>query len=104
MLISPTRSSALPPASASGKAMGWPLLKPWDSTSVMIMPMPIESTIVLLMSTSPRLAITFWKSGAETRLSTIEEATPASAPSSRLLPVRPRTTQMMYMEKTTTWG
>ena len=46
--------AALLAESASGKAMGRPLLKVWDSTSVMIMPMPMESTMVLLMSTSPR--------------------------------------------------
>ena len=70
----------------------------------MIMPMPMERTMVLLMSTSPRFFITFWKSGAETRLITIEEATPARMPRTRLFPVAFSTTQVMYMEKTTTCG
>ncbi len=60
--------------------------------------------MVLLMSTSPRFFITFWKSGAEARLRRMEEAIAARAPRRRLFPVIRRTTQVIYMEKTTTWG
>ena len=103
-LIRPTRMSGSSLARLSGNAMARPWLKEWDSTSVMIIPIPIERTIVLLMSTSPLFAMTFWNRGADTRLSATEEATPASMPSTKLSPVSRRTTQAMYMENTTTWG
>ena len=55
-------------AQAVGKRDRQPLSKVWESTSVMIIPIPMERTIVLLMSTSPLFTITFWNSGAETML------------------------------------
>ena len=76
-LIRPTRKSGASLDRLSGNAIARPWLKECDRTSVMIIPMPMERTMVLLMSTSPRLAMTFWNSGAETRLSATEETTPA---------------------------
>ena len=103
-LISPIRRMGASLESVSGNAIGNPWLKLWDRTSVMIIPIPIERTIVLLMSTSPRFFITFWNNGAEMRLMRTEETIPARIPRSRLSPVARRTTQTMYMENTTTCG
>ena len=61
-------------------------------------------TMVALISTWSRLAITFWNRGADTRLIPTEVSTPASTPRTRLFPVAPSTSHVTYMENTTTWG
>ena len=54
------------------------MLKPCDSTSVMIMPMPMDTTMVELMSTSSRFFMIFWNRGAVARLMATEAPTEAS--------------------------
>ena len=103
-LISPSRTMGVMLERLSGNATGRPSLKEWESTSVMIIPIPMERTMVALMSTSPLLDMTFWNRGAEARFRTMEEATPAAIPRTRLFPVSWSTLHVMYMENTTTWG
>jgi len=86
-LISPKRNRATSPTSCLGKEIGRPLLKPCESTSVMIMPMPMDTTIVELMSTSSRFFMIFWNRGAEARLMATEAPTAASTARGMELPV-----------------
>ncbi len=59
MLIRPRRAIGLSPARLSGNATGSPSLNVWESTSVMIIPMPMDRTMVALMSTWDRFSMTF---------------------------------------------
>ena len=104
MLMNPLFTMDVLEDSDSGKEIGSPWLKVCESTSVRIIPIPMESTIVALMSTDPRFCITFWNSGAERRFRPTEDSTPARIPSARLFPVACSTTHVMYIENTTTCG
>ena len=103
-LIRPMRKRGSPPDMEGGKAMGRPLLNPWESTSVMIMPMPKDKTMVVLISTSSRFFMILENSGAETMFKNTDEATAAKRASNILFPLHCNTSQAVYMEKITTWG
>jgi hypothetical protein len=70
---------------------------------MMSIPMPMDTTMVALMSTAPRFPMTCWKTGAEIILTARADSIAAAIPAA-MLPDHCMTSQAAYIENTTAAG